>query len=107
MTAYTRIVESNNSFSGLAHITNLVLRHSEGLAVFIAAYLANETALPNINLLHLSSRKALTAALQMAEVFPHIDFPPRGDDRPPGARYEFEGWRAGEGQSDRSGRART
>jgi allantoinase len=42
--------------------------------VFIASYLANETALPNINLLHLSSRKALTAALQMAEAFPHIDF---------------------------------
>ena len=33
----------------------------EGLAVFIAAYLANETALPNINLLHLSSKKALDA----------------------------------------------
>ena len=30
-----------------------------GLAVFIASYLANEAALPNINLLHLSSRKAL------------------------------------------------
>jgi allantoinase len=42
--------------------------------VFIAAYLANEAALPTINLLHLSSRKALAAALQMAEVFPHIDF---------------------------------
>src|SRR3954467_1910781 len=40
----------------------------------MASYLANETALPNINLLHLSSRKALTAALQMAQVFPHIDF---------------------------------
>ena len=31
-------------------------------------------SLPTINLLHLSSRKALTAALQMAQVFPHIDF---------------------------------
>jgi allantoinase len=48
--------------------------HSEGLAVFIAAYLANETALPNINLLHLSSRKAVQAAMMMADVFPHIDF---------------------------------
>ena len=36
--------------------------------MFIASYLANETALPTINLLHLSSKKALTAALQMAEV---------------------------------------
>ena len=48
--------------------------HSEGLAVFIASYLAHETALPNINLLHLSSRKAVQAAMMMADVFPHIDF---------------------------------
>jgi allantoinase len=44
------------------------------LAIFIAAYLADETSMPNINLLHLTSRKAVTAALQMAEVFPHINF---------------------------------
>ena len=30
--------------------------------------------MPTINLLHLSSKKALQAALQMAQVFPHIDF---------------------------------
>ena len=48
--------------------------HSEGLAIFIASYLANETELPNINLLHLSSRKAIVAALQMAEVFPQVNF---------------------------------
>jgi allantoinase len=44
------------------------------LAIFIASYLANETNLPNINLLHLSSRKAIDAALQMQQVFPHINF---------------------------------
>ena len=48
--------------------------HSEGLAVWIAAYLANEAHCANVNLLHLSSRKALEAALTMAGVFPHIDF---------------------------------
>ena len=48
--------------------------HSEGLAIFIASYLANETDCPNINLLHLTSRKAIDAAMQMAGVFPHIDF---------------------------------
>ena len=42
--------------------------------MFIASYLANETALPNINLLHLSSRKAVQAAMMMADTFPHIDF---------------------------------
>ncbi len=74
MTAYTKLAESNLKLSGLAAYSAARPQHSEGLAVFIAAYLANETALPNINLLHLSSRKALEAALQMQQTFPHIDF---------------------------------
>ncbi len=74
MTAYTKRVESEGKLKGLTAYHASRPPHSEGLAVFVAAYLANEAALPNINLLHLSSRKALAAALQMAEVFPHIDF---------------------------------
>jgi len=74
MTAYTKIIEGRRDLKGLAAYHESRPPHSEGLAVFVAAYLANETALPNINLLHLSSRKALEAALQMQEVFPHIDF---------------------------------
>jgi allantoinase len=74
MTAYTKIVEKDKSMLGLAAYSASRPPHSEGLAVFIASYLANETALPNINLLHLSSRKAVQAALMMAETFPHIDF---------------------------------
>ena len=77
MTAYTRLVEgdkSKNRLKGLAAYSASRPQHSEGLAVFTAAYLAHETALPNINLLHLSSKKAVQAALMMAEVFPHIDF---------------------------------
>jgi allantoinase len=74
MTAYTKIVETEKKLDGLAAYHASRPPHSEGLAVFIASYLANEAALPTINLLHLSSRKALAAALQMAEVFPHIDF---------------------------------
>ena len=74
MTAYTKIVEKDKSLTGLAAYSASRPQHSEGLAVFIASYLANETALPNINLLHLSSRKAVQAAMMMAETFPHIDF---------------------------------
>ena len=74
MTAYQKIVEARKDLAGLAAYSASRPQHSEGLAVFIAAYLANETALPTINLLHLSSKKALVAALQMADVFPHIDF---------------------------------
>ena len=74
MTAYTKLVEKDKSLKGLAAYSASRPQHSEGLAVFIAGYLAHETALTNINLLHLSSRKAVQAASMMAEVFPHIDF---------------------------------
>jgi len=74
MTAYTKMVETEGKLQGLAAYHAARPPHSEGLAVFIASYLANEAALPTINLLHLSSRKALEAALQMQQVFPHIDF---------------------------------
>jgi allantoinase len=74
MAAYTKIVEEEGTLKGLHAYSAARPPHSEGLAIFIAAYLANETDLPNINLLHLTSRKAVIAALQMAAVFPHISF---------------------------------
>ncbi|MBB5079711.1 dihydroorotase [Nonomuraea endophytica] len=74
MTAYTKLVEEAGELSGLAAYSASRPPHSEGLAVFIASYLAHETGLANINLLHLSSRKALDAAVRMAAAFPNIDF---------------------------------
>ena len=74
MAAYTKIVEDQGKLRGLPAYHAARPPHSEGLAIFVASYLANETELPKINLLHLTSRKAVIAALQMAEVFPHIDF---------------------------------
>jgi allantoinase len=74
MRAYTRIVEREGKLTGLRAYHASRPPHSEGLAIFIASYLANETDCANINLLHLTSAKAVNAALQMAEVFPHIDF---------------------------------
>lgn len=74
MTAYTKLVEQDASLSGLAAYSASRPPHSEGLAVTIASFLADETGLPNINLLHLSSRKALRAAMLMASTFPHVDF---------------------------------
>ncbi|MBB3664770.1 allantoinase [Prauserella sediminis] len=74
MTAYTKLVEQDPSLSGLRAYSRSRPPHSEGLAVTIASYLAHETGLPNINLLHLSSEKALDAALRMAKTFPHVDF---------------------------------
>ncbi|MEU1807414.1 dihydroorotase [Micromonospora aurantiaca (nom. illeg.)] len=74
MSAYTRQVEQDGALRGLEAYHASRPPHSEGLAVSIASYLAHETGLPKINLLHLSSEKAVDAALRMARAFPHIDF---------------------------------
>lgn len=74
MRAYTRMVEEEGALTGLEAYHESRPPHSEGLAVTIAAYLAHETELPNINLLHLSSAKAMEAALTMSETFPEVDF---------------------------------
>ena len=74
MRAYTEIVETEGKLSGLHAYSASRPPHSEGLAIFIASYLANETSCLNINLLHLSSRKAVEAALLMQAAFPHINF---------------------------------
>ena len=74
MRAYTKLVEQEGTLSGLEAYSASRPPHSEGLAITIASYLAHETDLPTINLLHLSSRKAIEAAMMMQQTFPHIDF---------------------------------
>lgn len=74
MRAYTKLVEQEGALTGLEAYSASRPPHSEGLAITIASYLAHETELPNINLLHLSSRKAIEAAMMMQATFPHIDF---------------------------------
>jgi allantoinase len=74
MRAYTQMVQREGKLSGLKTYSAARPPHSEGLAIFIAAYLASETNCANINLLHLSSAKAVDAAMMMANVFPHINF---------------------------------
>jgi allantoinase len=74
LNAYTKLVERDGTLSGLHAYSAARPPHSEGLAIWIAAYLANETNCLNVNLLHLSSRKAIEAAWIMQQVFPHIAF---------------------------------
>src|SRR4029078_9693731 len=74
MRAYTKLVEQEGKLTGLEAYSASRPPHSEGLAITIASYLAHETELPKINLLHLTSRKAIEAAMMMQEPFPHIDF---------------------------------
>jgi allantoinase len=74
LNAYTTLVEREGKLTGLKAYSAARPPHSEGLAVWIASYLANETNCMNINLLHLSSRMAVDAAWTMQQVFPHIRF---------------------------------
>ena len=74
LNAYTKIVQKDNSLTGLRAYSAARPPHSEGLAIWIASYLAYETECLNINLLHLTSKKAVEAALMMQQVFPHINF---------------------------------
>ena len=54
MRAYTKLVEQEGTLTGLEAYSASRPPHSEGLAITIASYLAHETELPNINLLHLA-----------------------------------------------------
>jgi len=74
MAAYTRLVQQEGRLKGLRAYSAARPPHSEGLAICIASYLAHETDCANINLLHLSSRKAVEAAMKMAQAFPQVDF---------------------------------
>jgi allantoinase len=74
MRAYTKLVEEEGVLTGLEAYSASRPPHSEGLAITIASYLAHETELTNINLLHLTSRKAIEAAMLMQQAFPHINF---------------------------------
>lgn len=74
LNAYTKIVQEDSSLTGLRAYSAARPPHSEGLGIWIASYLAYETECLNINLLHLSSRKAIEAAMMMQQVFPHINF---------------------------------
>jgi allantoinase len=74
LNAYTNIVQQDTTLTGLSAYSAARPPHSEGLAICIASYLAHETNCGNINLLHLSSRKAVDAALMMQTTFPHINF---------------------------------
>lgn len=74
MAAYTRLVQTEGKLKGLRAYSAARPPHSEGLAICIASYLAHETECVNINLLHLTSRKAVEAALRMAKAFPHVNF---------------------------------
>ena len=73
LNAYTRLVQRDGSLTGLAAYSAARPPHAEGLAIAVAGYLAHETGCVNLNLLHLSSRKAFESAATMARAYPQLD----------------------------------
>jgi allantoinase len=71
--AYTRRVQQDPSLRGLRAYSAARPPHAEGLGVWIAGYLAHEAGAVGVNLLHLSSKKALEAALALSPAFPGVD----------------------------------
>jgi allantoinase len=74
LAAYTKLVQREGRLTGLRAYSASRPPHAEGAAIALASYLAYETRCLNINLLHLSSRKAVDAALRMEHAFPNVDF---------------------------------
>ena len=73
MRAYTEKVEQDPSQVGLEAYSASRPPHSEGLAVTTAAYLAHVTGFPHINLLHLSSARAMEAAERASVTYPELN----------------------------------
>jgi allantoinase len=74
LAAYTKLVQREGKLTGLRAYSASRPPHAEGAAIAIASYLAYETECLNVNLLHLSGRKAMDAALRMEHAFPNVNF---------------------------------
>ncbi|MCU0691635.1 MAG: dihydroorotase family protein [Polyangiaceae bacterium] len=74
LTAHTRAVEELGELTGLRAYSAARPPQSEGLSVLIAGYLAHVSGCPNINLLHLTSKRALEAARIAVRCFPNVQF---------------------------------
>jgi allantoinase len=48
--------------------------HSEGLAIWTAAYLSAKAKVPNVNILHITCADAMEAALNVEKIFPDVSF---------------------------------
>lgn len=72
--AYEGIVRRRTDLKPLEAYSNARPPHNEALAIAIAGQMAHYTGCRNINLLHLSSREAVEAALTVREAYPEIDF---------------------------------
>ncbi len=71
---YSELTEARTDISGLEAYSASRPPHSESLAVAIAGHLAHITGCKNINLLHLTSKAAVEAALTVRNAYPEVSF---------------------------------
>ena len=73
LAAWTRHVQARGG-EGCKAWSDARPTHSEGLAVWTAAYLSAKAGVPNVNILHITCKDAMEAALGAEEAFPEVSF---------------------------------
>jgi allantoinase len=71
---YAQLTEARTDISGLAAYSASRPPHSESMAVAMAGHLAHICGCKNINLLHLTSKASVEAALTVRKAYPEIRF---------------------------------
>ena len=74
MTKHTELVQKEGKLKGLRAYSEAKPPHSESMAIWIACHLGYATGCRNINLLHLTSQRAVEAAMQAQEIWPDMKF---------------------------------
>lgn len=72
--AYERMVQANPKLKGLAAYSAARPPHSEAIAISIVGAMAHAAGLKRVNILHITSREALEAALACRASYPDVDF---------------------------------
>ncbi len=70
---YEKRVQARDDLTGLAAYSAARPPHCEALGVATAGALAHEAGLTRINILHITSREAMDAALRLRETYPELD----------------------------------
>ena len=71
--AYEKMTMARDDITGLAAYSAARPPHCEALGVATAGALAHEAGLKRINILHITSREAMEAALKLREIYPEMD----------------------------------
>lgn len=72
--AYEPMIQADGRLSGLEAYSAARPPHSEAIAISIAAAMAHAAGLRHVNILHITSREAMEAALTARASYPEIDF---------------------------------